>query len=276
MINRCEQTQPKKDNLLLIEGAEGEGKTNDSVAVAYYVKSKTNREIHLFFSLNNLINFSKNTQDKIIIWDEPALDALGSDWYKETNKDLIRLLMTIRKNRHFFIFNLTKFFKFQEYIVVDRGMGMIHVYSRKEIVTGRFVYIKKRNLERLYTGYRFQKKRLYGKLKSFGGAFPEVLEKHFDKMNICVENIPNASYRDYLSMKDKALQRIGTNGTKKNKFKVLYENLKSKVGNFEFPIKNKQELAERLGISLQSLYNWAKKEENPIENEDFQDSNIKI
>lgn len=93
MINRCEQQHPKKDAVLIIEGGEGEGKSNTSIVNAYYVKSQTNREIHLFFRLKALIEFAKSTERMIIIWDEPALDALSSDWYKRINKDLITLLM---------------------------------------------------------------------------------------------------------------------------------------------------------------------------------------
>ena len=37
MIKRCTGKGSKKDNVLLCEGAEGEGKTTLSIAVAYYV-----------------------------------------------------------------------------------------------------------------------------------------------------------------------------------------------------------------------------------------------
>lgn len=270
MIKRCEQEHPKKDILLCFEGAEGEGKTNDSIACAYYIKLKTGRDIHLFFKLGNMIKFAQTSTKKIIIWDEPALDALSSDWYKETNKNLIRLLMVIRKNRHFFMFNLTKFFKFQEYIVVDRSIGMVHVYSRKEIIPGRFIYIKKKNLETLYTSYRFKKKRFYGKLKSFGGAFPEVLERYFDRMNINVENIPNATYKDYERLKNESMQSIG-NEPKALRNKEAIQNIKFRIAKIKFPVNNKEELAKSMGISLKTLYNWSELYENARNFEDLKD-----
>lgn len=260
MILRCEQEHPKKDALLIIEGAEGEGKSNTSVACSYYIKSKTNRDIHLFFRLKELISFAQNTSGKIIIWDEPALDALSIDWYNRTNKDLMRLLMAVRRNRHFFIFNLTKFYKFNEYMVVDRGLGLIHMYSRREIEPGRFVYIRRKNLEELYRGYKTSKKRLYKQLTSFRGSFPEVLEKYFDKMDITVNGIPHATYEDYDREKNKAIQSIGgdNNDTKQDsKEKMELFRLKKVIGNAKCPIKTKEELASKLEINVKTLRRWS-------------------
>ena len=118
IIKRCEQKQPKKDACITMEGQEGEGKTNSSLACAYYIKNKTGRDIHLFFRLKPLIDFAKTTERKIIIWDEPALDSLNAEHFKEINRDLTKLLMTVRKKRHIFFWCFTKFYKFNEYIVV--------------------------------------------------------------------------------------------------------------------------------------------------------------
>lgn len=266
MITRCERKQPKKDASIIVEGSEGEGKSSSSVAIAYYIKSKTKRDIHLFFKLESLIQFAQSTEGKIIIWDEPALEFLSIDHYKEINKNLIRLLMTVRKKRHFFIFNFTKFYKFSEYIVVDRSLALIHMYSRNEVEPGRFVYIKRKNLELLYNGYKFSKKRLYKRLGSFYGTFPEVLEKHFDKMHITVENVKNASYKEYELEKDKAILSIGTK--KSNKEKSELRDLKWKISQLKLPIKNKEELASRLGVTDRSIRSWAYYNQNPSFDDD--------
>lgn len=258
MISRCVQEHPKKDALLMNEGSEGEGKSNSSVAEAYYIKSKTGRPIHLFFKLDSLIKFAQSTEDKIIIWDEPAIDSLATDHYKEINKDLIRLLMSVRKRRHFMIFNFTKFYKFAEYIVVDRALGMVHMYSRRGIEPGRFVYIKQRKLEPLFTGYKFSKKRLYKKFKSFSGTFPDVMEKYFDKMDITVEDKPHATYKDYEVQKDLAIQSIGVKKISEDKMKL--QELQSKIAifgkNLKTIPKNQTALAKFFGINRETLRKW--------------------
>lgn len=252
LITRCEIKQPKRDALLIIEGGEGEGKTNTSCAISYYIKYKTGRSIRMFFNLEKLIEFAQSTKNQIIIWDEPALDSLSIDHFKNINKDLIRLLMMVRKNRHFFIFNFTKFYKFSEYIVVDRALGLINMYSRDGIHAGRFSYIRKKYLEALYTAYRTSKKRLYFKLRSFGGNIPEVMNKHFNKMQIQVEDKPNATLDDYELEKDKAIMSIGNKKQEVNeihKLKYAYATCKKEW--------TKRQRAEYVGIDERTLRLWA-------------------
>jgi len=258
MILRCVQEHPEKDALLINEGGEGEGKSNSSVAEAYYVKYKTGRDIHLFFRLEEMMNFAKTTEKKIIIWDEPSLDSLGADQMKALNRNLLRLFMTIRKKRHFFIVNFTKFYKFPEYIVVDRGLGLIHMYSRKEVLPGRFIYIQKKKLEYLWNEYRSGKKRSYMKYKSFAGNFPDILSKHFDKMGINVNGIVNATLEQYSSEKDKAIESIGEK--KESKDKILWDNFKKRIGCLIVPIKTRVALAKALGTTVKSLDLWARME----------------
>ena len=86
MIKRVTQPNPKKDCLLLVEGGEGEGKTNLSLQLAYYVKSQTGRELsnkNIFFRAEALLDFAKSTEEQIIIYDEPSLDMLSSEWWKQ-------------------------------------------------------------------------------------------------------------------------------------------------------------------------------------------------
>lgn len=258
MVKRCTNKTTRKDAVLICEGSEGEGKTNSSEAIAYYIKHKTKRDIHMFFRLKHLIEFAKSTEEKIIIWDEPALDSLSSDWWKGANKDLIRLLMTCRKKRHFFIFNFVKFYKFSEYVVVDRSLGLIHMYSRKGTIPGRFIYIKKGDLENLFRDYRQKKKREYKKYARFGGGFP-IVEKYMAQMGITIEGKKDCTLEDYEKLKDRAIESIGgTDAVKVNKFEIKYDDLRRRVASVAFPVTSVREYTEKLGITRQSYYNWAK------------------
>lgn len=209
MIQRCNGKRGKKDNVLICEGAEGEGKTTLSIAIAYYVAEQSGREFsekNVFFDVNELMRYAQTTEGKIIIWDEPAFQALSTDWASEAVKNITRLLMTARKKRHFFIFNLTKFYKFNEYIVVDRPMGLIHVYSRNNIQSGRFIYIRKKYLEDLWRDYRVSKKRNYKVYASkiVRGTFPDILNPKY--ANNVLSEFDNDSYE---AKKDEAIASIG-------------------------------------------------------------------
>ena len=217
MIKRCTDKKVKRDSVLIIEGAEGEGKTTFSVAIAYYVSEKTGIPFgaeNVFFDIEKLIKFAQSTEGQIIIWDEPALQALSTDWASVVVRNLTRLLMMARKKRHFFIFNITKFYKFNEYVVVDRPVAMIKVYSRKNIYAGRFVYIRKKNLEPLWRDYRFSKKRNYKKYgsKKVRGSFPDVLSEKY-KYNVLSEFDIDL----YEKNKDDAIMSIGVEKKKEIK-----------------------------------------------------------
>lgn len=257
MIDRVTQEHPKKDAWLCNEGGEGEGKSNSAIAEAYYIKSKTKRDIHLFMRLEEVIDFAKRTKNKIIIWDEPSLDALSSDALKETNKNLIRLAMTIRSHRHFFIINFTKFHKFSEYVVVERCLGMVHMYSRKETQAGRFVYIKKKSLEQLWNDYRTKRQRNYKIHAAFRGSFPDIIEKNFDKMGIYVNGIKNATYEMYEKEKTKGIESIGEKNKSKDNIDLI--NLQYHIGQVDkkdFPIKDIESMCRLLGITSNKKRRW--------------------
>ena len=228
MIKRVKSKKAKKDVLLIIEGGEGEGKTTYSVAIGYYVGEKTGRYFgheNVFFDLDKMIEFAKKTDEKIIIWDEPALQSLSTDWQSKCVKDLTRLLMTARKKRHFIIINMVKFYKFNEYVVVDRAIGMINVYSRKNIYTGRFRYIKKANLEPLWRDYRFSRKRNYVKYSAphIKGSFPDVLNPDYENNVLSEFNI-----KEYEKNKDAGIESIG-NEKKENNPETIKKQVAMKV-----------------------------------------------
>lgn len=266
IAKRVTRKTPKKDALIINEGGEGEGKTNTSLCEAYYLKQKTGKDIHLFFRLGELVNFAKNNKGKIIIWDEPGLDSLSTDHYKETNKNLIRLLMTCRKNRHIFIINMTKFWKFNEYIVVDRCLAMVHMYSRDQIIPGRFFYIRKKHLEALFLSYKSKKQRLYSKYKSFGGAFPNIMEDLWSKMGIIVMGVdgtryPNSTLEDYEREKDKGIQSIGTE-PKQTKTAIKLQKMMYNIALYAIEKQKTEEIAEALSMHYKNFYDWREKYQN--------------
>ena len=209
MIERVTQKNPKLDAVFQNEGGEGLGKTTFSAAQGYYIAWKTGKSFsnkNLFFDLRKAIEFGKSTENQIIIFDEPAKGVLKAQWRNKLQQDLIELLMLSRKKRHFIIFNFVKFYKFNEYIVVDRSIGMIHCYSRKNVQSGRFRYIKRKNLEPLWRDYRFGKKRNYAKYTDpvTKGTFPDVLNPKYANNVLSEFNI-----NKYESEKDQAISSIG-------------------------------------------------------------------
>ena len=251
MINRVSNKGSKKDNVLLCEGAEGEGKTTLSIALAYYVAEKTGREFdvsRVFFDVDKMIEFAQSTERQIIIWDEPALQALSTDWASSAVKNLTRLLMMARKKQHFIFINMTKFYKFNEYVVVDRPIALIHVYSRRNVESGRFLYIRRKCLEPLWRDYRFKKIRSYAKYcsKHIRGTFPDVLNPKY-KNNVLSE-FDNKTYE---KNKDAAIMEIGKVEKRDKKVEWRIERLVELTK--RFPKMSKVELGEILGVSHDTI-----------------------
>jgi len=222
MASRVSGKGSKKDLCLVFEGGEGEGKTTFSIACAYYFAEQTGREFdesRVFFDVDKMIDYAVNTEKQIIIFDEPALQTLSTDWASSCVKNLTRLLMMARKKQHIILINMTKFYKFNEYIVVDRSIALIHVYSRKNLYSWHFQYIRKKWLESLWRDYRFSKRRNYKKYasKAIRGTFPDILNPKY-KNNVLKE-FDNDSYE---KNKDNAIMQIGkeTKRDKKSEWRV--------------------------------------------------------
>ncbi len=248
MANRC-TGKSKFDNVILVDGDEGYGKTTFAVASAYYLAWKTGRKFdinNVFFDPDKFIKFASQTKEQVIVFDEAVLVGMASNWQDALQKKLIKLLMVARKKRHIYFFNIPKFFRLNEYFVVDRSIALIHVYAKKETQLGRFAYFKKRNKNMLYEEIRRSKKRAYNKYYNFHGTFPNALDKIID------EDV-------YDAMKDVAIEGVASVSeklTQKDKFQ-----LKLKYRISQLPKKlgiTKTELNNLLGINHSSMLEWSK------------------
>lgn len=194
-----------KDNLLLIDGDEGDGKTNMSMGVGYYFAYTCNRPFSLkniFFNLDDLIAFAIKTKEQVIIWDEGALGGLASEWWNKNQKKFIKLLMIARKRKHFWVVNIPRFFKLNEYFVIDRSVGLIHVYMRGGTQHGRFVYFNQRQKEKLWEDWKRTRVRGYKKWWNFHGSFVMFLETKEDKFKDVIDD------DEYNKKKDEAIMSI--------------------------------------------------------------------
>lgn len=243
-------TKRQKDNLLLIDGDEGDGKTNMEMGIAYYVAQETKRDFSLknvFFDLNEMIAFARTTKEQIICWDEGALGGMAQEWWKKNQIEFIRLMMIARKKRHFFIVCIPKFFKLNEYFVVDRSIGLVHVYLRGGIQYGRFVYFSETKKERLWQDWRRTKYRNYKKYYNFHGSFPEVLGKKWFESII--------SDYEYNEKKDEAIMNSGKAAEKQDK-RIIYPLTFIKNAKLKGIKLLNSELAELFGVSVPTIERW--------------------
>jgi len=239
----------EQDNVILIDGDEGSGKTTIASMIAYYIAYETKRELsidNVFFDLDKLIDFAMKTEKQIIWWDEGALGGLASEWWMKNQKRFMKLLMISRKRRHFFIICIPKFFKLNEYFVVDRSIALIHTYVDKGINIGRFVYFTKAKKEYLYYDWKKSRKRSYRNYYDFRGKFTNTLgkvinEKLYDKK------------KDYAIMNmDKGEERVNEQGILTNRNIEIVNKLKDNG-------MSQKEIAKVMGVTTRTIRNWLKK-----------------
>ena len=249
MINRTTGKR-KFDNLVLIDGDEGYGKSNIGAYVCAYVSDKTDRPLTLanvFFDLDKLLEFAMHTEEQIIFWDEGALGGLANEWWNKNQKKFLKLLMVARKRRHFWVICIPKFFKLNEYLVIDRSIGLVHVYAKDELEIGRFAYFGKKRKEQLYHDWRKSKQRNYGKFSNFRGKFPEALPKIFNEA-------------EYDRKKDIAIMSMDKEEEKKTPSMIKRETsikmLKSLIdAGVDIP---KKELSIEFGVDLRTIQKYVK------------------
>lgn len=181
MIKRMKGTD---DNVLPIDGDEGQGKTELAMGTCYYISYKTGRKYgieNIFFDLDEVIKFAASTKEQIIHFDEAALGLLTTNWQNKLQQKFIQLVMIARKKKHFIILCIPKFHRLPQYLIEERSIGLVHVYSRKNLEKGRFCYFTKKKKEQLYIDWRKSKIKNYKKYYSFRGSFPEASKKIFTK-----------------------------------------------------------------------------------------------
>tara|TARA_R100001530_G_scaffold115194_1_gene82129 strand:- start:230 stop:1111 length:882 start_codon:yes stop_codon:yes gene_type:complete len=184
------------DHLFIVDGDEGYGKSTAVIGWANYIAEQTGKSFtskNVFFNPDELMEFAGTTEQQVIVWDEAALGGLSIQWQNKVQQKLIQMLMVARKKKHFWFFVIPKFFRLNEYVVVDRAISLIHIYSPDDLNRGNFVYFNRGAKNRLYYEVKRNKIRNY-KRYTFAGKYVQkgfVIDKE-----------------DYEKRKDQAIESI--------------------------------------------------------------------
>jgi len=246
IVNRV--SKRKQDILCIFTGQEGSGKTNASVALAFYVGRKTKRKFtyeNVFFDIEKMMKFAGSTKEQIILWDEAALGGLASDWTNAAQRKLKAMLMVCRKKRHVFLFNVPRFYRLNSDII-ERAFCMFHIYENDNEEPGNFMFFGRDGLEILYNNWKTKRYAQYWKFKKFHGYFDWVLPWLIDEDK-------------YEAMKDAAILSLAISGEEKPKKESKKDIAITLV--IEYLVRagmKKKEIAKIMDIDVKSLRNWGR------------------
>lgn len=185
IAKRVTKPSPKFDYPFIIDGYEGYGKSNLGVGYLNYLAQLTNRDFGLdeiLFKPKEMLDLSLRTKENILMLDESALSLLASDRKGSSFQlEIIKMLNVARKKRHIMAFCIPRFWRLKEPII-ERCMGLFHVYSKSEKDYFRFRFHKKSQLEWLYEKWKKSKlKPNFAKRYCVRGSFAEALPKVIDE-----------------------------------------------------------------------------------------------
>lgn len=257
----------KKDIWILLTGDEGSGKTNTAAYLLYYFHCITGRDFtieNFYFDAEQLFNYAKDTECKLLNWDEAALGGLSSEWYNKAQLNLIKLAITGRKLHHIFVLCIPRFEKLKEELRMDRIHAQIHMdCGKKNNKYGHALYLTRRGIKYLNMKWKKNKIRLYGKAMRMCGGFgcdiPYVFDSVFTKEE-----------QDYYeNKKSEAISNIGKKKISPERQEL--RDLKEKLGNLSYPIKSKQEFSERMGVSIRTVQRWRHPDEKELKTDENDD-----
>jgi len=251
LFDFCIKRQQKNfDHLFLVDGDEGYGKSTAVVGWANYIAWKTGKPFtvdNVFFDVDKMLEFARHNERQVIVYDEAALGAMASDWQNKTQKKLVKMLMVARKKGHFWFFVIPKFFKLNEYMVVDRARGLFHVYSADDLTRGSFVYFKRQSLVNMYYLIKKQKVRNYKKYDKIGKYVQKGFVIDEDEYERRKDDAIESIYKTDDSIDLKAMQ------IKQLRYIVslLLKETESKLQAHRF-------VGDIIGMELKSMYKWGK------------------
>ena len=197
-ITQCnimlERTKRQFDNIFLVTGMEGTGKSYGiAIPTAFYLSGNNMRVVFTWEQFEKA--YKEMPKASTIVWDEFILAGMSTDALSEMQKNIIQLMVTGRKKLINVVLVVPSVFLLKNYFAVHRALFQVHTDTPDFLSRGYAYFYSYEDKRRLYNKYR---KSQYSntKLASFGFKFVEQKEQLYDMIL-------------YEKMKDEAIESIG-------------------------------------------------------------------
>lgn len=241
----------KWDNIILIDGLEGSGKTTFASASAYYfdpdfgIDNVAFNPKQIMWALDSLPNGSS------IQCDEFALGGMSGDALSTIQKTLIKKMTTIRKKNLTIFLNIAYIFMLSAYFAVGRTMSLVHIYSPDNLQRGYFRYYSRPAKRKMYFwGKKDSHKWEYMNCYNIFGRFTNTEGMFYDT-------------KAYEKKKDEAISEIGSKpaSVRERQYKtycIAYTKYLRYV--LKLPL---QQIGDIIGVNFRTVSKWTTEIEKP-------------
>jgi len=121
------------DNLIIINGGEGTGKSSFAIGLCALYAHKLGIDFsvdNITFSGKEMVGLAASKKKSIILYDEAIQGLMGAQWQNKTQQTIIQALMMARKNNNLFVLCVPAFERLNPYLVYDRAILLIDVYTK--------------------------------------------------------------------------------------------------------------------------------------------------
>ena len=160
------------DGLLVVDGAEGSGKSVFTQQLAYYCDPTLNAD-RICFTPDEFKETVLNAEKfQAVVYDEAFLGLSSRKAMSDTNHSIVSMLTEIRQKNLYIFIVLPTYFDLDKYVAIWRSRALVHVYANK-FERGYFGFYDFKGKKQMYVyGKKFY---AYNrKYASFAGTFPDV------------------------------------------------------------------------------------------------------
>lgn len=244
------------DGVFIIDGLERVGKSTLGISCAYFLSNGSFTVENICADGDDAIKKIESFPDKsVLLIDEGSLMFNSKDFMRKEQKKLIKILNVVGQKNMIFIIILPSFFDLNKSIAIRRSKFLLHCYTDKGLLRGRFAYfgedakkvlygVGKKN----YDSYEYPKRSMneLGRYTNFNPLGEEYLATKKKSLHAALhEDETNTKQEIEVAKMKKIVSKMES-----YEIKGIYD---KKGKEKKLTIKDKAGL---LGISRQDYYNY--------------------
>jgi len=160
------------DGLIVVDGAEGSGKSVFTQQLAYYCDPTLNADRICFTPDEFKETVLGAEKFQAVVYDEAFLGLSSRKTMSDTNHSIVSMLTEIRQKNLYIFIVLPTYFDLDKYVAIWRSRALVHVYANK-FERGYFTFYDFKGKKQMYVyGKKFYN--YNRKYASFAGTFPDI------------------------------------------------------------------------------------------------------